>query len=155
MKRLPEFRCVARHCVNEEQTLITRPDLASDFWRNVITSATWYDPEKEVCAILVLNRKNRITAWNLISIGSAVAALVCAREVLRACLVAGGTAFVLMHSHPSGDPTPSAADVEITRRIREAAQLVEVSFQDHVIIGRPEFDPLGKGYYSFRDAGII
>jgi DNA repair protein RadC len=55
----------------------------------------------------------------------------------------------------SGDPSPSAADLQITRLLRDAAQTIEIGLLDHVIIGRVAADPLGRGYYSFRDAGIL
>jgi DNA repair protein RadC len=155
MKRIPEFRCVARYCVAEEQALVTRADLARDFWARVITRAPWYDPEKEVAAILCLNRKNRVTSWNLISIGSASGTVVNPREVLRAALVGGACAFIVMHSHPSGDPAPSAQDVAVTSGIREAAKAVEITFTDHVIFGDIARDPLRLGYYSFREAGLV
>lgn len=155
MIRLPEFRCVARHCVEEEQALISRADLARDFWENVVTGASWFDPEKEMVVVLVMNRKNRVVGWNLVSLGSMTASIVHPREVLRAVLVGGGAGFMLMHNHPSGDPSPSSADVQITSVINKAAKVVEVSFVDHVIVGRIACDALGRGYYSFREAGLI
>ncbi|HRJ48868.1 MAG TPA: JAB domain-containing protein, partial [Opitutaceae bacterium] len=65
------------------------------------------------------------------------------------------TAVVCAHNHPSGDPAPSAADVQITRLLREAARTVDIQLLDHVILGRPEADPAGRGYYSFREAGVL
>ena len=55
----------------------------------------------------------------------------------------------------SGDPTPSAPDVTITRLLRDAARTVDIALIDHVILGRASADPAGKGYYSFREAGVI
>jgi len=55
----------------------------------------------------------------------------------------------------SGDPAPSAADLQITRQLREAAKAVDIELLDHVILGRPNADPSGRGYYSFREAGLI
>lgn len=55
----------------------------------------------------------------------------------------------------SGDPAPSAADVQVTRQLREGAKAVDIEFLDHVIVGRAATDPLGRGYYSFREAGIL
>ena len=59
------------------------------------------------------------------------------------------------HNHPSGDPSPSAADIQLTRQLREAAAAVDITLLDHVIIGRRGADPLGRGYYSFREAGLL
>ncbi|MDP9170242.1 MAG: hypothetical protein M3N54_06475, partial [Acidobacteriota bacterium] len=62
---------------------------------------------------------------------------------------------ICAHNHPSGDPAPSGADVQITHLLREAAKTVEISLVDHVILGRAGADPQGRGWYSFRDAGMI
>jgi DNA repair protein RadC len=59
------------------------------------------------------------------------------------------------HNHPSVDPSPSAADIQLTRQLREAAAPVDIPLLDHVIIGRRGADPLGRGYYSFREAGLL
>jgi DNA repair protein RadC len=65
----------------------------------------------------------------------------------------GAYGFVLVHNHPSGDPSPSRADEEATNRIIEASKLMQVRFLDHVIIGKPS--PGRTPYYSFREAGFI
>lgn len=55
----------------------------------------------------------------------------------------------------SGDPAPSAADVQVTRQLREAARAIDIELLDHVVLGRPEADPRSVGHYSFREAGIL
>ena len=75
------------------------------------------------------------------------------REILRPVITRGAFGFILIHNHPSGDPSPSRADEMITRRMLEAARLMQVEFLDHIIIGKPS--PGRRPYYSFRDAGII
>lgn len=55
----------------------------------------------------------------------------------------------------SGDPAPSAADVQVTRQLRDAAKAVDIDLLDHVIVGRPSADPVGRGFYSFRESGVI
>ena len=55
----------------------------------------------------------------------------------------------------TGDPAPSAQDVQVTRQLREAARAVDIALLDHVIVGRASADSLGRGYYSFRDAGLL
>jgi DNA repair protein RadC len=60
-----------------------------------------------------------------------------------------------VHNHPSGDPAPSSADLKVTRQLREAAQAMDIALQDHLVIGRPVADPLGRGYYSFRENGLL
>jgi DNA repair protein RadC len=75
------------------------------------------------------------------------------REIYRATILAGAYAHVLMHNHPSGDPTPSDADRRLTRKIQEAGQIVEISLLDHVIVGASE--PGCTPYFSFREAGLL
>jgi DNA repair protein RadC len=102
-----------------------------------------------------LNRKNRLIKVVEISSGIATAALAHPREVYRAAMREAACSVICAHNHPSGDPRPSNADLDITRQLREASKTVQIPLLDHVILGRAELDPLGKGYYSFKDAGLI
>lgn len=112
-------------------------------------------PEQESFFVVFLNRKNKIIGRHLLTIGTETAALASPMCVLRAVLRSSAIAFACVHNHPSGDPAPSCADIQVTRCIREAAKACEVCFLDHVIIGTANSDPLMKGYYSFREAGLI
>ena len=105
--------------------------------------------------VLCLNRKNRLLKRVELTSGTATAALAHPREVFRAAVRESATAIACAHNHPSGDPAPSAPDMHVTRLIREAARTIDIDFIDHVIIGRPDADPLAKGYFSFREAGIL
>ena len=67
----------------------------------------------------------------------------------------GASGFVLVHNHPSGDPSPSQADIRATRQLREAAKVVQLDLLDHVIVGQAEHDPAGTGYYSFAESGLL
>jgi DNA repair protein RadC len=60
-----------------------------------------------------------------------------------------------VHNHPSGDPSPSASDIQLTRQLREAGSIIDIPMLDHVIVGDREADPLARGYYSFREAGLL
>lgn len=105
--------------------------------------------------VLSLNRRNRLIRCSEITSGTATSTLAHPREVFREALRQGATAIVCAHNHPSGDPTPSAADVRITRQLRESAQALDIDLHDHLIVGRPTADPTGTGYYSFRAAGSL
>ncbi len=125
------------------------------FWRSTIESSQWFDEDKECLIVFILNRKNRLIAYNLVSLGTATSSLAHPREIFRAACVAAGCAIILAHNHPSGDPAPSAADVQLTRKVWEAGEVMDIQLLDHVVVGRGAADPMGKGYYSFREAGII
>jgi len=112
-------------------------------------------PVAEMFYVICLNRKNRPLGRHRVTIGTATAALAHPREVYRIAILASASAIVCVHNHPSGDPAPSSADVQITHLLREASKTIEISMLDHVIIGTKEDDPLGIGFYSFRNAGLI
>jgi DNA repair protein RadC len=112
-------------------------------------------PMQESFYVVCLNRKNRPLCRTRITLGSATSALVHPREVFRAAVLASATGIVCVHNHPSGDPAPSAADLAVTRQLREAARVMDIELLDHLVIGRKDDDPAGMGYFSFRSAGLI
>lgn len=105
--------------------------------------------------VLCLNRKNRLIKRAEVSSGTATTSLAHPREVFREAIRHGATAVVCVHNHPSGDPTPSSADINVTRQLRDAARAVEIDLLDHVIVGRRAVDLRGLGYYSFRETGLV
>ncbi len=111
--------------------------------------------EVEKFWVLCLNRKLRLLKRVELTSGTATAALAHPREVFRTAVRESATAIVCAHNHPSGDPAPSAPDIHVTRLIREAAKTIDIDLVDHVIVGRPDADPLTKGYFSFREAALL
>lgn len=105
--------------------------------------------------VLSLDRRNRLLRQSEVSSGTASSSLVHPREVFREAIRCGALAVVCAHNHPSGDPSPSAADIQITRCLREAATTVDISLLDHIILGQPARDPQGRGFYSFRERGLL
>jgi DNA repair protein RadC len=144
---------VARRAIRfpaPESPVLSRADMIAAHFEPV---ASGLDVEK--FWVLCLNRRNRLRKRVEVSSGTATAALAHPREVFRAAIREGAAAVVCAHNHPSGDPSPSAADIQLTRQLREAATAVDIPLLDHVIIGRRGADPLGRGYYSFREAGLL
>jgi DNA repair protein RadC len=92
--------------------------------------------EHEVFYVLLLDGRNRVQTEVRVSEGSLTAALVHPREVFGPAIRAAAAALVLVHNHPSGDPTPSPEDVAITERLRQAGELVGIRVLDHVVVGR-------------------
>jgi DNA repair protein RadC len=105
--------------------------------------------------VLCLNRKNRLIKRVEITSGTATSALAHPREVFRAAVRESASSIICAHNHPSGDPAPSAPDIHVTRQLREASKAVDIELLDHVIIGRIPADPTGKGFFSFRDSGMM
>lgn len=102
--------------------------------------------------VLVLDVKNRLLSRHMASLGLVDASLVHPREVFRPAIQNGGSAVVLAHNHPSGDPTPSAEDVRITRQLIGAGSILSIGVVDHIIIGRES--ETQKGFVSMRESGL-
>jgi len=132
-----EWKLVAlRECpLPDHMQLCDTPDRAAEYWRLHIASTPYYDPERECFVALFLNSRRKIRGHHFISHGTMDTILVHPREVFRVAIVAAAAAIVIMHNHPSGDSTPSDADVKVTRDLIRAGQLMKIDIIDHVIIG--------------------
>jgi len=101
--------------------------------------------EKQECFLcLLLDAKNRVLREKVISTGGLSVALVNPRDVLQAAVAEAASAVLVVHNHPSGDPEPSADDIRLTQRIREACELTGIRLLDHVIIGEEGFTSLAE-----------
>ncbi|GAB4183028.1 MAG: DNA repair protein RadC [Geothermobacteraceae bacterium] len=105
------------------------------------------DRKKEVFLTLLLDAKNRVLREIQVSEGSLTASIVHPREVFAPVIRESAAAVLFVHNHPSGDPTPSREDIELTRRLRQAGEMMGVRVLDHVIIGNGD-------YVSFADRGL-
>lgn len=103
---------------------------------------------REQFRILFLNRKNVVIVDEVHQEGTIDHAPVYPREVVKRALEVGASAPILVHKHPSGDLTPSAADVAMTRYIAAAAKVIDISLHDHIVIG-------ANRHTSFRAAGLL
>lgn len=148
-------RTVCEAAVSGEPPVLSRADSVAAFWNEVVVRLGDYDPETEGFWVLCLHRKNRLKMLSKVTSGTATASLAHPREVFRLAVLSGACALICVHNHPSGDPSPSSADVQLTRKLRDAAETLDISLLDHVVIGRVGADPLGRGYYSFREAGLV
>ena len=101
-----------------------------------------------ITPILFLDKKNTLIADELQQTGTVDHTPVYPREVVRRALELSATALILVHNHPSGDPTPSRADVAMTKTIAEAARPLGIAIHDHLIVGR-------DGHASLKGLGLI
>ena len=128
--------------------VIDRPVLGS--WLQVLDycrAAIGFNA-KEQFRILFLDKRNQMIADEVQQEGTVDHTPVYVREVVKRALELSATAIVLVHNHPSGDPTPSRADIEMTKQIIAAAQPLGVTVHDHIIVGK-------QGHASFRGLGLI
>jgi DNA repair protein RadC len=111
---------------------------------------------QEAFLVFDLNAKNNVIDKRLVTIGLLDASLVHPREVFRGAILNNAAAVVVVHNHPSGDPTPSAEDIRITRQLVEASRILGVKVLDHVIIGRPGATAAGSpAFLSLRESGVV
>jgi len=103
---------------------------------------------REQFRVLFLDKKNQLIADEVMNRGTVDHAPVYPREVMRRALELSSSAVILVHNHPSGDPTPSGADVDMTRRIVEAGRSLRIAVHDHLVVGR-------DGVASFKALGLL
>jgi len=110
--------------------------------------------EVEHFQVVLLNTRRKLTEVVKISQGTLDTLLVHPREVFKPAIAANAAAIVLVHNHPSGDPTPSEADIKVTRDLIRAGQLLKIEVLDHIIIGR-RTQERQKDYSSLRELGYF
>ena len=98
--------------------------------------------------VLFLDRKNMLIEDEVQGTGTVDHTPVYPREIVKRALELGASSLILVHNHPSGDPTPSRADIEMTREIVSAAKALRIQVHDHLVIGR-------KGHASFKSLGLL
>lgn len=103
---------------------------------------------KEMFMTLHLDGKNKIICADIVSIGSLNQSIVHPRSVFQTACLSNAAAIICVHQHPSGDPTPSSEDISITRRLKEAGEIMGIKILDHIIIGEGE-------YLSFVERGLL
>ncbi len=102
----------------------------------------------ERAVLLLLDGRGRLVHEKILSVGTVDSALVSPREVFLQALRVQAVSFILLHNHPSGDPSPSREDTEITGRLFELGEMMQLALTDHIIVGAGQ-------YFSFREAGLI
>ena len=117
--------------------------IATDYYK-----AKELDPTKEHCICAVLSRSHEILGFNLVSTGSVSASIVHPREVFKPAISLSASAIILIHQHPSGELLESRQDIEITKTIQEAGEILDIPLLDHLIISFQK-----KSYKSLREAG--
>lgn len=140
------IREAARRLAREE--IVDRPVISS--WSRLIEYCriALADEPVERFRVLYLNRKNMLIADELQQRGTIDHTPVYPREVIKRALDLGASALIMVHNHPSGDPTPSQADIAMTREVRDAGERLGISLHDHIVVGK-------QGTTSFKQMGLI
>jgi DNA repair protein RadC len=133
--------CFGRSCISSSQK-------AHAVIQKLILTRS--QPDRESFVVAMLNAKNDLIGLNVVSMGILSSTLVHPREVLKPAILANAAAMILCHNHPSGDLNPSTDDLEITKKIIRAANIVDIQVHEHLIINMEN-----EKYFSFADQGII
>jgi DNA repair protein RadC len=112
--------------------ILSSPEAAALLAADLLTG---HDDDKEHVWVVFLNAQNHYVMHTEVSVGTQSASLVHPREVLGPALREGASSLVLVHNHPSGDPTPSREDLRLTRQLADGAKLLDIRLHDHLIIG--------------------
>jgi DNA repair protein RadC len=138
----------ALHSRAMQRTLLDRPVLSN--WDRLLDycHATMAEDDVERFRVLYLDRKNTLIHDEIHASGTVDSAHVYTREILKKAMNVGATALILLHNHPSGDPAPSQADIDITHAIQQAAKPLNIIIHDHLIISR-------TGHSSLKSMGFI
>lgn len=122
--------------------ILNTPEAAAPFLEDMRNLA------QEMFVTLTLNTKNRVIRRHMISLGTLNSTLIHPREVFRPAITDGAASIIVAHNHPSGDPSPSAQDLRITKKLIEAGRYIEIALLDHLIIGDGQT-------LSLRETGLV
>lgn len=128
-----------------ESSFIRSPEDANNIV-NVVLDL--YSESVEKFGILTLNTKNQVAGVHILSVGTLNASMVHPREVFKAAVLNNAASIVCFHNHPSGDPTPSPEDIEITKRLVDAGEIMGIQVLDHIVVGDNRF-------YSLKEKGMM
>jgi DNA repair protein RadC len=151
-RRVRELVCRYRPLRDHDGRIVHVPNVALSDARTAAAAFAplLADEPVEVFAVACLSTRHRLLAWHVLSRGTRASTSVSLPDVfVPACLTPGTTALIVVHNHPSGDPTPSLDDAQLTLRLCRAADVLDMPLLDHLIVGEA-----GR-YYSFREAGVV
>ncbi|HEY0792352.1 MAG TPA: DNA repair protein RadC [Chthoniobacterales bacterium] len=138
-------RLAGEHAVGDA---LNSPDLIYQLLRHEFRML-----DRESLRVVLLDTRYRLIALREVSLGTVNESLAHPREIFKPAITHSAFAIVLAHNHPSGDPAPSEADLRLTRKVAEAARLLQIHLLDHLICGVAS--PGHPGYFSFKEAGLI
>ena len=139
--------CVIREPGQPSPRILSDANAVVELAKDLLAQA---DDDKEHFWAILLNTQNHYLMHTVVSVGTQSASLVHPREVLGPALREGAASIVLIHNHPSGDPTPSREDVRLTLQLKDSARMVDIRFHDHVILGNGTLE-----WCSFALRGLI
>ena len=126
---------------------ITKPEDIYQIMKPIYSQNDELDKEKEQLYLIGLDARNNIKTIDLISMGTINESLVSPREVYRTALIKNCISIILVHNHPSQEPTPSQEDLDVTKKLKDAGKMIGVNLLDHLIF-------TDNGYQSLKEMGV-
>lgn len=142
--------CLREVAISQDAAMLDNPRNVEAYWHEAIASDDRHNADVENLYVIHLNTRLRPIGHVHIGLGTLDTVLMSTREVFRAAIVANAHSIVLMHNHPSGDCTPSEADVRVTRTLIKAAQIIGIEIKDHVVIGAGKSSSLRELGYLYQ-----
>lgn len=140
--------CLRETPLPADMALCDTADKVAEYWNATILKHPFFNPEAECMVVLILNVRRRIKGHVFVATGTGDTILIHPTQVFRAAIVAGANSIILIHNHPSGDSSPSEADIKVTRDLIRAGQLLKLEVTDHVIMGHGQRTSLRElGYF--------
>jgi len=149
-----EFKVIRLQETATDSPLTDDPQKLVDWLTPLLATAVRYNADTENMIVVLLNTRRRPIGFEIISNGTLDTILIHPREVFKPAIVLGAAAVILAHNHPSGDPTPSEADIKATRDMIRAGQLIKIDVLDHVIISQAT-QSRPKAWSSLRELGYF
>lgn len=153
-RETPRWVLMPMRDASSEVFLCDSPARAYEYWADRIATDPTVSTEVETCVVVFLNTRKRVKGHVVISSGTLDTLLVHPREVFRPAIVAGASAILLMHNHPSGDSMPSESDVKVTLDLYRAGTLLKIDVVDHVVVGCKSPKRINP-WTSIREMGFL
>ena len=151
-----EFKLLAmRECVLPPDCVeCNSPDTAAHYWLANIQGYYPFDPDVECLTEILLNTRLRPMGHVFVAKGTLDMVVTQPREIFRPAIVGAAKSIVLIHNHPSGDPTPSRGDIKCTQQLCRAGMIVGIRVLDHIVMGKPSAAN-SAGFSSIRQLGLL
>jgi DNA repair protein RadC len=154
MDRFGEFKVICLREIPPSKETHDNPETVARYWRENIATAPAYEGCVETFFVVFLSTRRKVIGHKLIATGTLDTILCHPREVFRPAILTNASAIVLMHNHPSGDPTPSEADIKVTRDLIAAGKLLKIEVLDHLVMGTKDETRL-RDFVSLRELGYF
>jgi DNA repair protein RadC len=154
IKGIGSVKAIQLKCISELAKRMAKASIQDGIYFNHPQTVAEYfmeemrHKEREELVLLFLNSKNKLLHQMAISVGTVNSSVASPREIFIEALRYQAVTLIMLHNHPSGDPTPSADDVNVTRRVRDVGNLIGILLADHIIIG-------DRRYISMKEKGIL